>query len=196
MSPKEVCSWLLDGGGIIMLDTNANWGPAQWIREAARKIAILNESLSRLGKSEILLRVSALVYTEKLFDMHQEYKQIFNINVVHELFDYSGIEVLEFGQSDAERTAKMLGAAFGTSSKWHNAKRTRFFQHLGLPESEKPEITGKNLPGTIDWFIAGHAYGARILVVTNDQGNEWNAVEHCNLATFRNALTEAAGAPP
>jgi len=171
MKPNEVYQLLCQGKLTFAFDTNAVFGHHQFWR-VCNKINQLNDKYHY----EFNLTVSALVHTEKLFDLKQGLKEKYNLEIVTQALISKRVSVKPFEVHHAEATASLIGEQFITNDNWHQFKRQQCIDCLGLQTREDIPGKGKKCGATVDWFIVGHAYCEDYLLISQDGGEEFNGI--------------------
>jgi hypothetical protein len=186
MKPNEVYLLLCQGQLTLAFDTNAVFGHHQFWR-ICNKINQLNDKY----RYEFNLTVSALVHTEKLFDLKQELKEKYNLEIVTQSLSSKRVSIKSFQVRHAEATASVIGKQFPTNDDWHKFKRQKCIDCLGLQRIEHLPGKGKTCGATIDWFIVGHAYCEDYLLITQDGGEEFKGIEKkTDLASLEAAVDQ------
>ncbi|OJT16990.1 hypothetical protein BO221_47070 [Archangium sp. Cb G35] len=122
----------------------------------------------------------AVVHMEMLLDIRQRLLQMgspYDASVVDQGLRDKGLQVVAFEKHHAERAAELIAGMFPDASAWREAKRLRYVRTLGLHDSEELRKVGKRCSATIDWLIAAQASQEGWVLVTDDQGVEFKAVE-------------------
>lgn len=172
MKPNEVYQLLCQGKLTIAFDTNAVFSHRKFWR-ICNKINQLNDK----HRYEFNLTVSALVHTEKLFDLKQELKERYNLEIVSQSLSSKHVSIKPFEVRHAEATASVIGEQFPTNDDWRKFKRQKCIDCLGLQRTEHIPGKGKKCGATVDWFIVGHAYCEDYLLITQDGGEEFKGIE-------------------
>lgn len=172
MTPQEIEARLRPGDVALAFDTNALFGEGS-LFAVCSDVARHNEHLASRGLPSVRLVISAIAHTEKLFDLKQEFQDRFDGGKILRGLARKGLEVEPFGADHAIATAQRLGERHTTTAAWHQTKRRRCLQCLGLPTEMPTPGNGQGCGATVDWLIGGHARAAGCVLVTNDTGPEF-----------------------
>ncbi|MEA3340327.1 MAG: hypothetical protein U9R15_10205, partial [Chloroflexota bacterium] len=126
-----------------------------------------------LGSSErIHLRVPAAAHVERLFDLAQEHKGDYDVNIVRRVLKERQVEIPDFTVRDAERCAELLVQRYKTPTEWYAFKKRRCLECVGLSPRyhSEAEGTGKTCGAPNDWLIIGQASRKGHLLVMDDRG--------------------------
>lgn len=172
MTPQEIAARLRPGGIALAFDTNALFGEGS-LFAVCSAVARHNERLAARDLPPVRLVVSAVAHAEKLFDLKQQFQDRFDGGVILRGLARKGLAVEPFGADHAIETAQRLGERHADTPAWHEAKRRRCLQCLGLPTATVTPGNGQGCGATIDWLIGGHARAAGCVLVTGDTGPEF-----------------------
>ena len=173
MKTNEVYQLLYQGKLTLAFDTNTVFSHQRFWK-ICNKINQLNDKYHY----KFSLIVSALVHTEKLFDLKQELKETYKLEIVTQSLNSKHISVKSFEMHHAEATASIIGEQFPTPDEWHQFKRQKCIDCLGVQKTENIHGTGKKCGATVDWFIAGHASSENYLLITQDSGEEFKGIKN------------------
>lgn len=152
--------------------------------------------LKEQSLDKVQIVVCTVVYIEKLFDLKQRFRDKFNPDAILDALRSKGVAVEDFSAQHALATAVRLGQAYPDSAAWHQAKKKRCLECVGLPPTAQAPGTGKHCGATVDWLIGGHAHASASILVTDDQDPEFKGVERIRLdnlvAGLRQLLRETA----
>ena len=181
MDRTELTKLFEDNDLVMAFDTNAVYGDRPGSDPFVGLCDTINRiNLLRSSQPHISMVISAPVYVEKLHDMRQRYKERFNPDLPRGFLESKGIKIESFDLHHAEHLSEVIGEAYPTERDWFEYKRKRCLRCLNLQQEhhENAKGSGKNCGATVDWLIAGHAHASSYLLVTNDRGPEFRAVEH------------------
>jgi hypothetical protein len=85
------------------------------------------------------------------------------------------IEIVPFDREAAERVGEKLSETFVSNDDWNLAKWKRCAAAVGHRGKPPNDLRS---PATVDWLIARHLTGADAVLVTEDQGIEFEGVRH------------------
>lgn len=194
MSPEELDARLA-GGATLAVDTNVLFS----VRELGTLTDLVRAAnRSRSQQAPVRLVVPALVHAEILHDLRcflARKGEPYSAAEVAASLASKGTTVVAFSPEDADGTSAHLFASAPTSTGWRAAKRRNAISHLGMLHREG-EVPGKNVPATVDWFIAGHARERGWILITGDRGPEFHGLERVRLADIKAALERLAAHPP
>jgi predicted nucleic acid-binding protein len=173
MNKNEVYQLLCDGELTLAFDTNVVFNELRFLT--------LCDNINRLNeahKTHLCMVVSAIVHTEKLFDLKQKYKEKYNIEEVNRFMERKHISVVPFERCHAQAVAHLVGEQFPTNEQWRAFKRQSCINCLGI-KNTKVQIhgSGKKCGATVDWLIAGYAIAEECLLITDDKGKEFKGVK-------------------
>ena len=173
----------------LAFDTSAVFADAPFLTVCAL-VARLNALRSE--ENPIRLAICAAAHAEKLFDLKQEKKELFNEAAVMKILERKGVSVLPFDRQHARRLAELLGERYPDTKAWRAAKRQRYIETLGIQNmQEQIPGSGRACSATVDWLIAAHAIEESCLLVTEDGGPEFRGViERVKMASLKKALEE------
>ena len=190
MTPPEIAARLRPGGMALAFDTNALFGEGS-LFAVCSAVARHNEHLAERRAPPVHLVVSAVAHAEKLFDLKQQWRDRFDGDVILRGLQRKGLVVQPFGAPHAIETAIRLGERHPTAAAWHEAKRLRCVQCLGLPTATHTPGNGQGCGATVDWLIGGHARAEGCVLVTNDTGPEFaGLVDRVELEVLEAALND------
>lgn len=172
MTSEELATRLRRGGVALAFDTNALFGERS-LFAVCSDVARHNDHLAVGGLPPVRLVVSALAHAEKLFDLKQQFQDRFDGGRILQGLARKGLAVEPFGADHALETARRLGERHPTTAAWHEAKRRRCLQCLGLPTTTATPGNGRACGATVDWLIGGHARASGCVLVTSDAGPEF-----------------------
>ncbi len=134
---------------------------------------------------DIRIAVSTLVYTERQAQARRHFGRDFRAETVRQGLASKGIEIESFTLDDAEQGSALLARAAPTQQAWQDLKWSRIARELKVTPNAH-----KRVSGTIDWFIAAHAGARDWVLVTDDQGPEFQQLAtRTTSATLRDALS-------
>ncbi|UQA56781.1 hypothetical protein [Polyangium aurulentum] len=171
MTGVDITAQLRSGGVKLAFDTNALSGKKR-LGALCTRVKHWNEQLSARTLPEVKLLVCTVAHFEELFHIKKSKGDLFDMRVILDGMDSLGIEVQPFGVDHALSTAMWLGERHKTSEEWRRAKKKRYMHGLGLTLG-KDEPEGAHCSTTVDWLIAGHAQAERCVLVTDDEGPEF-----------------------
>ncbi len=194
MTGDEIASRLAEGALVLAFDTNAVYRDRR-LNGLCDRIARHNLRLSGNGRVPVRLVISAVAYAEKLFDLKQRWRGVFDLDVILGGLRSKGIEVQPFDARHALETAARLGERYPDDAAWQRAKRDRCLSCLGLPRNTTPAPgTGRTCGATVDWHIGGHARAEGCVLVTDDNDPELSGlIERVRLDTLEEALRGLSG---
>jgi hypothetical protein len=185
----------LRGGGVkFAFDTNALSGKRR-LGALCMRVKHWNVQLTARTLPEVKLFVCTVAHFEELFHIKKSKGDLFDNQVILDGLDSLGIAVQPFSVEHALSTAMWLGARHPTSEAWRNAKKERYMRGLGLvPGKDRAE--GAHCSTTVDWLIAGHAQAERCVLVTDDEGPEFEGlVDKVRLGELEVALQQLLSEP-
>lgn len=195
MTPEEVAARARAGGVTFAFDTNALFGEKPLIA-ICNAVARYNERLIARGLAPLRLLVCAVAHAEKVFDLKQQFKGTFDIDVIVCGLQRKGLFIQPFNVDHALETAVRLGERYATTADWRAAKRERCLKCLALPPKTPTPGSGQHCGATIDWLIGGHARSEGALLVTDDTGPEFMGLtEHLKLTTLKIAIEQLLAEP-
>ena len=172
MTPQEITARLRPGGVAFAFDTNALFGEGS-LFAVCNDVALHNDHLVARGLPPVRLVVSTIAHTEKLFDLKQKFQENFDGAKILRGLARKGLAIEPFVADHAIETAQRIGDRNPNTAAWHEAKRRRCLQCLGLPTATDTPGKGSGCGATVDWLIGGHARAAGCVLVTNDTGPEF-----------------------
>ena len=188
MTPEEIAERLRPGGVALAFDTNALFGEGS-LFAVCNAVSRHNDYLAARGLPPVRLVVSAVAHAEKLFDLKQKHQDRFDSGVILRGLTRKGLAVQSFDIDHALETAQRMGERHASIEAWHDAKRQRCLQCLGLPTGTATPGNGQGCGATVDWLIGGHARAAGCVLVTDDTGPEFaGLIERVRLDVLRTAL--------
>ena len=171
MTGEELETRLGAGGLALAFDTNAVYRDRRLIALCDR-VSLHNRRLEAASKPLVRLLISTVAYAEKLFDLKQQWRDRFDLDVILSGLRSKGIEVQPFHERHALETATRLGEHYPDDAAWQRAKRDLAARSLGLPLGIATPGTGRSCGATIDWLIGGHARAEGCVLVTDDNDPE------------------------
>ena len=132
--------------------------------------------------------ISAITHGEMLRRLRTQLRARFAREKVHERLNGMGVVILPVDESVAECFAERIHERFPTGDKWNRAKQRRCHAMLRLGakaplEDINPE---HHCSATSDWFIAATAAAHELIMVTEDEGEEFLI---CERMTLREAVS-------
>lgn len=161
----------------LALDTNAMYMARKRLFDLCNQVNRLNEGPKAL---HLRLCVPAVVHMEMLLDLRQKLlksSSSYDAAVVDRGLQDKGLHVVAFEKSHAEQAAERIAGMFPDTESWREAKRVRYVQALGIPDSEVLRKAGKRCSATVDWLIAAQSVQEDWILVTNDQGLEFSGMK-------------------
>ncbi len=148
--------------------------------------------------SRVQLCVPAAAYTERLFDLAQEYGDEYSIDLVRDILNRFHITVPAFTIQDAEHCAELLGQRYKTPADWYAFKRKRCLECMGLPPQHHSlaQGSGQKCGAPNDWLIIAQASRGNMILVMDDKGRggEYDLVERvARSGDVRAALDQVLG---
>lgn len=195
MNVEECSQRLREGGLRLSFDTNALYGNKRLIALCG-EVSRWNERLKARGLLPVRLAVCTVAHAEKLFDLKQQYSGTFNPDVIARGLESKGLRIESFEVKHALETANRLGASYPSSQAWHQAKKERCLRCLGLdPETHPTPGSGRRCGATVDWLIGAHAQTEGYVLVTQDEGPEFQTLQRVSLDTLVNSLQQLLSDP-
>jgi hypothetical protein len=192
VNDAELEARLRQGGLQLAFDTNALTADRKF-RNLCNDISRWNLMLEAQKLPKVRLVVCTVAHIEKLFDLKQRFRGIFDLDVILAGLQSKGVEVEPFSAMHALETALRLGESYPDSEAWHQAKKNRCLGCVGLPLTTPAPGSGKYCGATVDWLIGGHAHASGCLLVTDDQGVEFKGLERIRLDRLVEALGKLLG---
>jgi hypothetical protein len=195
VTPDEVTQRLRSGGIKLSFDTNALFAPRK-LATLCADVARWNEHLSRQKRDPVQLAVCAAAHAERLFDLKQQYKGTFDMRTILDGLQHMRLEIEPITVKHALEMATLLAERYPNTAAWHEAKRIRYLQSLGLdPKTTQAPGTGQKCGATIDWLIGAHARAENSILVTDDKGPEFKGVrERVSFNVLASAVQQLVGA--
>jgi len=182
----QICS----SGVTLAFDTNAVYDDGRLFNLCDR-IDHYNVRHDAAALPRVRLVISAVAYTEKLFDLKQRFRDRFDLNRILQGLKRKQIDFHAFDAGHALATAVRLGEKYKDDAEWQRAKRARYIAALGLPRDTNAPATGRNCGATIDWLIGGHAQAEGAILVTDDNDPEFGGgIERVKLEVLEAALDD------
>ncbi len=185
------------GGVQLAFDTNALWHHSRLFSVCN----LANELRSKPPHLNFQLVVPAVAHGEHVLHIRhqtQEKGRVFDGAKMREDLRRKGLDVQTFGAPDAEGVAELIALRHPDDSSWQEAKRELALRRLGL--ASLTEARAKKVSATVDWLIAGQAKNNNWILVTDDQGVEFEDLERIDLESLETLLSrllanaaEAAG---
>ncbi len=185
LSEQEVLAFLAQDDATIAFDTNAIFATKKASEEeldpfirVCNHINEVNKLREKRGQRIIRKTLSSIVFNEKLHDLRQRFKTSYDHDKILGFLASKQIEILAFDQEHAVHVSEILWQRYPEKNTWKTFKQSRCARCLGL--SQIPETATKNRTcgATVDWLIAGHADAERMLLVTDDGHEEFDAVQY------------------
>ena len=120
--------------------------------------------------------VPSAVHFEVLLDLKQAHGDRYDEQRVSDGLRGKQIKVAALTEAHAEHISTLTRRRHPTTPDWHSHKRRRCLECVGLPTTTKTEGNGHACGATIDWLVAGQSQHEAWLLVTNDQGVEFEGV--------------------
>ncbi len=194
MNDADIEERLRQGGLRLAFDTNALTADRKF-KDLCNDVSRWNLMLEAQARPKVQLVVCTVAHIEKLFDLKQRFRGIFDLDVILAGLHSKGVEIEPFSALHALETAVRLGEAHPDSEAWHQAKKKRCMECVGLPLTTHAPGTGSHCGATVDWLIGGHARASGCLLITNDQGPEFKGLERIKLDRLVTALRHLLGGP-
>ena len=175
MTPQEIAARLRPGGLAFAFDTNALFGNTS-LFAVCSDVARHNDYLAAHSLPPVRLVISTVAHTEKLFDLKQKFREKFDGAEILRGLERKGLAIEPFEAEHAIETALRIGERNPTTAAWHEAKRQRCLECLGLPTATDTPGKGKGCGATVDWLIGGHARAPGCVLVTDDNGPEFDGL--------------------
>lgn len=177
MSPAELDALFETARVVLAFDTNAIFAHGGRFYDLCDDINRINDKRPLDGRIDKV--ISTPVLLEKLHDLRQKHGPHFDPVLVDELLVSKGVAISGFDRDHAEHAAQLIYRAHPTGASWRDFKRGRCLACLGLSgaAAEQAPGNGRRCPATTDWLIAGHADKGAWVLVTDDTGPEFEAVE-------------------
>lgn len=167
-------------GCALLFDTNAIYGNR--LVEVANTVNQLNEV--RSGGPQISLMVSPLAYAERQAQERRRRGETFDAAIVLHFLRSKGVKVHPLDEEVADGIADWLVRRAPDDAAWQRLKWSRVAEVAGLETGER----SPRIAATVDWFIGGHAAAQGMVLVTDDQGLEFESVERATRAQLKDAL--------
>jgi hypothetical protein len=180
MTPDEIYYLMQAGDVTLAFDTSVT--VRRGFLSLCDQVNRIDERRKALGVSErIHLRVPVAAHVERLFDLAQEYRDRYDVDVVRRVLEERRVEVPAFTIRDAERCAELLVQRYKTPAEWYAFKKRRCLECVGLPLRYHGEAkgTGGSCGAPNDWLIIAQASRQSELLVMDDRGRygEYELVE-------------------
>lgn len=186
MKKNEVYQLLREGKLTIAFDTNVVFNDYRFLT--------LCDNINRINdadKYQLSLVVSAIVHTEKLFDLKQKHKKKYDIEEVNRFLERKRISVVPFERCHAQAVAHFVGEQFPSSEEWRAFKRQSCINCLGINNANvQIPGSGKKCGATVDWLIAGYAIAEDCLLVTDDKGKEFKGIKKTTFDELEAAVNQ------
>ncbi len=186
MNKKEVYQLLCEGKLTIAFDTNIVFHELRFLT--------LCDNINRINEAhhyQLCLVVSAIVHTEKLFDLKQKYQERYDIEEVNRFLDRKRISIVPYERCHAQAVAHLVGKQFPSNKEWRAFKRQSCINCLGIKDNHVPMPgSGKKCGATVDWLIAGYAIAEDCLLVTNDKGKEFQGIKKTTFDELEAAVNQ------
>lgn len=161
----------------LAFDTNAIFGNHPGADPGIELIDTINQANElRRAAPRIAMVIPAVVLHEKLRQMGQHYGAGFDVAKPLGFLSAKNLIVKGFGAPHAIRIAARLQRLYPKPGDWRAFKKRMYLQSLGLPATTQTTRDGRECGSTVDWLIVGHAEAKGYLLVTDDEGPEFQDV--------------------
>lgn len=176
----------------LAFDTNAVFRHRRFF-EVCDAVVQLNED--RPEDDPVRLSLCAVVYGEKLHDMRCEHdvatRGTFDEVEILKKLQQKKVEVCPFAREHAAQMSALLYDKYPDQASWHAAKRALYIQRLGAQHLDAQIPGRQRCSATSDWLVAAHAALMRSVLVTDDQGSEFqDLADRAKLGDLEQALQQ------
>jgi predicted nucleic acid-binding protein len=164
-----------------------------------RRFFAVCDAVSQLNEDRpsdpVRLSLCAVVYGEKLHDMRCEHDSAvrgpFDEAAILRVLAQKKVEVCAFAREHAAQMSALLYDRYPDQASWHAAKRALYIQRLGAQHLDAQIPGRQRCSATSDWLVAAHAALVRSVLVTTDQGTEFqDLADRAKLADLEQALQQ------
>lgn len=162
-------------GAAVALDSNAVFG-----KQLLSLADVVNQHNVAHPAARIGLMIPLVVHAEHLAQEVRRFGLSFDLKLPLEALRSKGFEdpasphrLVAFEQKDADEYAQWLGTTFPRREDWNRAKRAQCAKMLGV---QAPPSSGP-CSATSDWLIAAQVRARGWILITQDRGVEFQAVD-------------------